>query len=331
MPAPGRVGWRLAFRGWALRGWVLRGWGYLGLMLLILAAPPVRAQDEAQDQVRDQAQAQDKAPDQAPDQAPGPARERGQNRGPDSTERLILALRLAERVELDAAAALARARALDAEIFGASGASAWQPDMARLLRAADMLGALRDRLRADLTEAERLAALDFYETAAGRWITALDLSARRALADPDLVAAAAAALATHRAGAEPGDGPPLRLVAAPGMVARSIAGAVLFRLRFRAGLRDGGALPPGPGPSMARILADAPQIRQRSTERLLARLLLAQGPLDPAEAARQRAFAETGPGRALEAALFAGLDLAQARLAYGLGRSRAGARPTPDL
>ncbi|MBK4215695.1 DUF2059 domain-containing protein [Paracoccus caeni] len=176
-------------------------------------------------------------------------------------------------------------------------------------------------------------ALDFYETALGKRIMALEVSARIAFMDE---AVEADARATYQLAATV-DAPRVaqidRLIDGADLIDPNVAGGLNAAIAFSNGFNDGGGYPMPM--TEDQILSDAwaqeAQVRQDTIDWLNSYLLMTYAPLSDAELDEFVSFAETGASQALAGLLFAGFDHAYRQTSYELGLAAAGQLGGRDL
>ena len=120
----------------------------------------------------------------------------------DPVAHLSDVLRLPEVIEVMRQEGLDYGKTLEAKLFPGQGGAAWARDVATIYDGAALTTAFDTRFRAALPAAQVPAMLAFFDTGRGRRIVSLEVSARRALLDPDVEASAHQALAAM---AEAGD------------------------------------------------------------------------------------------------------------------------------
>lgn len=214
---------------------------------------------------------------------------------------------------------------LAADMFPGRGGGRWQEE-ARRIYDTERMRAEMDREMADrLAPAEIDALLQFFGSDLGRRIIGLEVSARRALLDPEVEQAAEAAAAELEAA---GDGRFALLeafVEANDLVEMNVVGALNSNWAFYQGLDAGGAF--GGRLSEEQMLADVwdqeDQIRAETREWVFAYLGLAYKPLSDDELAAYTALSRTPEGEALNRALFAAFDAMFVRISRELGRAAA--------
>ncbi|WP_411836692.1 hypothetical protein [Paracoccus sp. ME4] len=242
----------------------------------------------------------------------------------DGQERLWRALALADLMPVLRDEAVDEAARLEGEGLIAGAGRPWG-DVVATIHDPDRMGRLfRDGVaqgtgRADPQLIDR--ALRFHESELGRRIVDLEVSARRALAEPGIDDAARAAFAEAVAAGDPRAQRIRALIQEADLVAPNVAGGLNAALAFSRGYADGGGYDMAPDPQqMGRdAWVQRAQIEADATAWLEAFLLMAYAPLTDAELAAYRDHALSPEGRALSELLFAGFDRVFVQTSYDMG------------
>ena len=247
--------------------------------------------------------------------------------GPASAERtaaLSEALRLGDLIEIMREEGREHGRDIGATLLGHEGGRDWQDTVSRIYAADRMLGLMEARIEAELgPDPEALAVMvDFFDSDRGRRVVELEISARRAMLDDEIDAAARAAWDRLR-DEDAARADLLRRFADAGdLVEANVVGGLNSTFAFYRGLLEGGG---GPDMDEADVLADVwaqePGIRSEIEEWLFGYLTLAYGPLEGEELELYTAFFETEEGQALNAALFAAFHQMFETISEDLGRA----------
>lgn len=214
---------------------------------------------------------------------------------------------------------------LAGELFAGQGGQGWSGMVDEIYRLPRLEGIVRDRLAEILTDQDLAPMLAFFDSDLGRRIVGLEISARRALLDPDVDAASRAALADLIGD----DDPRLDLIETFSevntLVENNVVGAMNSNFAFYRGLSEGGAF--GAAFSQDDMLADVwsqeQAIRDETTEWLYSYLMMAYRPLSDAELAAYIAFSETPEGAALNQAIFDAFDEMFVTVSLALGHAAA--------
>ncbi|MFP4328812.1 MAG: DUF2059 domain-containing protein [Paracoccaceae bacterium] len=208
---------------------------------------------------------------------------------------------------------------LAADMLPGGVSAGWEATVARLYDPDTMEETVRQGFRAEIGQTDLSPLLDFFDSAEGRRVVALEVSARRAMMD-DAVEQAARADYIQRAGA--GDDR-LALIAefveANDLVEANVVGALNSNFMFYRGLVEGGALELSEAEMLDDVWRQEDDTRDDTREWLYGFLLLAYGPLEDPELEDYVALSTTPEGRALNRALFVGFDRMYAEISYGLG------------
>lgn len=245
--------------------------------------------------------------------------------GPGRGTALIEALRLAEVIDVMRLEGLDHGAEIGESLLDGRGGAGWQAHVARIYRADRMLQIVADRLEATLPagEAPIGAMVAFFESALGRRVVELEISARRAMLDDAVDEAARATWAEMQADDHPRIPRLVRFVEVGDLVEENVVGGLNSTYAFYMGLLDSGAsgFPMDHGDVLADVWAQEPDIRAEIEDWVFAYLALAFGPLEDGDLDAYIAFFETEAGQALNAALFAGFHDMFDTISRELGRA----------
>jgi len=196
------------------------------------------------------------------------------------------------------------------QMFPGGGGPAWQAAVSAIYDAGDMDAVVRRRMADAMPEAAVEAGEEFFGSDRGRRIVGLEVSARRALLDPDVEAEARAAAEAMRQDNDPRADLVGRFAEANQLVDQNVAGALNANLAFYRGLDAGGAFPRGMSETemLAEVWGQEPEVRADTEDWVYSYLLLAYAPLSEDDLEAYIAFSETEAGRALNRALFGAFD-----------------------
>ena len=214
---------------------------------------------------------------------------------------------------------------LDQALLQGAGGAGWQSSVSGIYEPERIWQTFLPPLQAALQDQDTQAMTAFFSTRQGRQITALELSARRAMLED---AQEQASRATYRAMVAQND-PRLallsELIEANDLVEFNVMGAMNASYAFYTGLVDGKAF--DHNLTQEDILKDVwsqeAEIRADTTEWLFAYLVLAYAPLSDADLQAYIDFSNTEAGQALNMALFAGYDAVFSTVSKALGLSAA--------
>lgn len=245
--------------------------------------------------------------------------------------------RLSEILQLDAVLAVMRdeglryGRQLDTDMLGGRGGAAWEARVARIYDTGRMGEPLRRALAAGMSAGEITQSLGFFDTMRGQRILTLETEARIAIADPQVEATARAAYAALAGSGDARLGAVTRFVEINDLLERNVASALNADYEFYRGLIEGGGAKMDDTMILARVWGREAEIRKETEAWIFAYLLMAYRPLADADLEAYMRFSATRPGRALNAALFAGFDAMYRDISYRLGRAVARAMDAREL
>lgn len=226
------------------------------------------------------------------------------------------------------AEALAEGEEMAATMFQGRGTGRWldrvraihDPARFRRLFLAGMAEALPD------ADGDRLQeGLAFYRGPLGRRMLALESSARAAMLDGDVEAAARDAFAHAASLGDPRAAQIGRLIEAADLVETNVAGGLNASVAFSRGFQAGGGFPMSlaEGEIIRDAWAQEPQLRADTEAWIGAYLFLAYSSLPDADLDRYIAYAASGGGQALSRLMFAGFDAVFAQTSYDMGLAAA--------
>ena len=239
-------------------------------------------------------------------------------------------LRLGEIMEIMRDEGIAYGSEIDTDLLGGRGGDGWDQAVARIYDADRMVSRMRADFDARLTEDEMAPLIEYFASGAGAEVVTLEVEARRALSDDDVEEAA-------RAAVEDIDPDRLdqltRFIAVNDLIEQNVSGALNSNFAFLTGLSDGGAM--GGQLTEDQILSDvwaqAPSIRDETTEWLYGYLGLAYAPLSDDALSAYIDLAEGPDGQALNNAIFAAFDRVYTDISYDLGRAAARFMESEDI
>ncbi|GFE48327.1 hypothetical protein So717_00800 [Roseobacter cerasinus] len=233
---------------------------------------------------------------------------------------LMDALRLPQLIETLREEGLADAQELNADMLGGQGGAFWDQQIARLYDPVAIREAFFTALDGGLDDAALERALAFFDSERGQRVTEFEIAARRAMMDPDIEEAAAAAFA-----ALPADDAQVAqvvdFITTNDLLELNVALTMSTSYQFSRGLADGDLLEMSDEQILAQVWASEDALRADAETWLNGYVLLSQQPLGTDDIDAYLAFAKSPAGRALNAALFAGYEATFTSIAYGLGRA----------
>lgn len=163
--------------------------------------------------------------------------------------------------------------------------------------------------------------LDFFTSDIGQRVVEGELTAWRAITDPEVEAAAIALYEQRQADGDPRIDLLSRMIASNDFVDLNVMAALNSNYAFLLAMSDGGAYerPIAQDTILRRVWQEEPRIREEATRWLYAFQLMAYDNLTDAELEAYIAFSESGAGQAYNSALFAGFDAVYTEMSGRLG------------
>lgn len=248
----------------------------------------------------------------------------------EDVERLTDAMRLTEVIQILRDEGVTQGLELDKTLLEGTGGAFFQAQIEDLYDTAWMLGKVHDALDEGLSGTQLEQAALFFESDLGRAVVSLENSARRTFSDEAIEKMAVTAYqdadrnAVHYRLID-------EYVEINDLVDRNVQGALRADYSFFRGLADGQGATADDGEMLAQLLARAEQSERQTREWLYAFLLFAYQPLSEAQMRENIAFSRTDAGKALNEALFVGLDTMFNELSYQLGVTVAQVLQASDL
>lgn len=224
-------------------------------------------------------------------------------------------------------------RTIESDLFPDRGGDGWSATVSRIYNADAMNGAMLERFEADLGEIDPAPLLAFFESERGRRIIGVEISARRALLDPDVEEAAEVAAMELREADPARFGLLEEFVEVNDLIESNVMGAMNSNYAFYIGLMEGEAF--DDGLTERDILADVweqeAEIRADTEAWVYSYLALAYDPLSDEDIEAYIAISETEEGRALNRAMFAAFDELFVSISRRLGYGAAGFMAGQDI
>jgi hypothetical protein len=213
---------------------------------------------------------------------------------------------------------------LAAELFQGGQSPTWRAMVEEIYETGRLESIVRDRLAAELADADIAPVTDFFTSDLGRRIVTLELEARRAMLDPAVDAAARERVEDMLG---EGDHPRIALISdfveANQLVENNVVGAMNSNFAFYSGLAAGGGLEEGA--SEEEMLADVwrqeESIRDETITWVYAYLNLAYGPLSDEELQAYVDVSNTRAGQQLNQAVFDAFDEMFVTVSLALGHA----------
>ncbi|MEI4486513.1 hypothetical protein V8J36_09945 [Frigidibacter sp. MR17.14] len=239
----------------------------------------------------------------------------------DPVERLGGLLALPEIIALMQDEGAGYAEDVEGELFPGKGGGGWI-DEVRALYAPERTSPIFFRAFRDSLGARDLEPMArFFTDGVGARAVPLEVSARRAMLDPDVEDDATLKAGDMMAARDPRFRSLSAFIEAGDMVEANVIGGLNANLAFWRGLSEGGAFPEPMAEEdlLAKAAGQEEALRAESRDWLFAYLALAYAPLSERELADYTAFSASGPGRALNTAIFAGFDAVFVDVSHRMG------------
>jgi hypothetical protein len=246
-------------------------------------------------------------------------------------DELLDALGIDEMLEIMREEGLAYGEELGDDMFSGGTRPSWRallediydPEKMRVIMRRDFKQAL------DGADAEPLIA--FFNTPTGEKIVSLELSARRAMIDEDVEAAARDHYRMLAGSSDPRLEQIQRFVAAGDLLEVNVAGALNASFQFYRGLVDGGGLDMSESEILSDVWSQEDETRDDTRDWLYGFLLLAYRPLSDEQLEDYIELSNAPEGKLLNQALFAGFNEMYDEISYALGLAVAQEMMAQDL
>ncbi len=238
-------------------------------------------------------------------------------------ERLFDLLAFSEVVEIMREEGVKQAETLSEDFFPGRGGADWNATVEKIYNLGAMNAVLEATFTASLEGADTAPMVEFFESDVGTTAIQLELSARRAMLDPEIEA-----IAEENAALAAADETPRYLliqdfIEANFVIESNVVGALNSNYAFFIGLLETGAF--GNDVTEEQVIADVwgseDNIRQSTREWADSFFVLAYQPLSDEELSSYIEFSGTGPGLALNRALFAAYDDMLQQISTRLGKA----------
>jgi hypothetical protein len=247
---------------------------------------------------------------------------------PDMVRTLGDALQMDKTLTIMSREAVANAAEVAPDLFGGASPSDWTDAVAKLFAPATaraafdagMLPAMTTANQADLQQ-----ALAYFQTPMGQRMLDLELSAREALLDADVEAAAKQSWADLLADPMPASAQRAQLireiVAATDLIESNVSSAMNGNFAFFQGLAEAGgfAAEMTQDDMLAEVRGQEAQLRADTADWLYPFLAMAYAPLSDDELRGYIAFSKSPAGQALNGVLFLAFDEMGAAQSRGMG------------
>jgi len=241
------------------------------------------------------------------------------------TEDLLDLLSVPELMEIMSEEGLLYGGELAEQMFAGQDGAAWARTVAEIYDPNAMSATFSARLDAEMTADEIASVTEFFASDRGRRITELEVSARRALLDEDVEAAAIDIYEELAQDETDRFRRVTEFIEVNDLIEQNVMGALNANYAFYVGLMDGADLPGGMTESqaLAEVWSQEDMIRENTVEWAYSYLLMAYQPLSDEDLDIYIAMAGTDEGRAFNRALFAAYDDVFTDISERLGRAAA--------
>jgi len=234
---------------------------------------------------------------------------------------LFEALDLEQTVEIMHEEGLRYGAQIASDMMPDADMDSWNATIARIYDAERMSGLVRREVTARMDGAQIAPLTTFFASDLGGRIVALELAARRSFLQDGMEETAQDALGAAQRQNLPVLEQIEGLISDSDLIERNVMGALNSNLMFYRGLVDGGASDLGEADILADVWEQENAVREDTDTWLRGFLLIAYQPLSEGDIEAYAALYRSAPGRALNAALFAGFNQMYEELSYLLGRA----------
>lgn len=249
----------------------------------------------------------------------------------EPVEDLLSALRMDEMLEVMREEGVAYGAELAQDMLPGGDSARWQALLTQIYDTDKMRTVVRNGFDDTLKGRDLTQVTTFFDTDLGQSITALELSARRAMADDSVEEAARETYRSLQGEETPRVAQITRFIEANDLLEANVAGALNASFRFFSGLVDGGGLAMSESEILTDVWSQEEETREDTQEWLYAFLLLAYQPLEDDELEAYIDLSTSEQGRALNRALFAGFNTMYDDISYALGLAAAQMMQQQDL
>jgi len=235
-------------------------------------------------------------------------------------ERLYNVLKVDRYVEITRSEGLEDLDSLAQDFTGQPATAQLSEQMHKIYAPERMRETIRAALETGLSEDQITALLIVLDSDLGERALELEVAARVAMGNTDIEDAAKQAWFEAEEerpwlAARVGE-----MIEINDLLERNVAGALNSNFRFYQGLADGGGIELSEDDMLNQVWSQEPEIRTTSADWIGAYLHLAYEPLSEDDLETYIAFWNTTPGRALNAAIFAGFNTLYDDISYATGR-----------
>ncbi len=214
---------------------------------------------------------------------------------------------------------------IDRDMLAGRGGVLWARDIDQLYDPLVMQQALGSAFATSMSESHITRSIGFFDNPRGQNILALEISARRAMADPSVEEIARASYADLKGSDDRHFSAVDRFVVVNDLIERNVAGALSSSFQYFRGLSDGGAVAMDEAEILEFVWSQEVETRRDTESWLYGFLLMAYRPLPASDLDAYIDFSATPAGRSLNAAMFDGFDSLYNEISFALGLSLAAA------
>ena len=249
----------------------------------------------------------------------------------DSADALLDGIGLSRIVEIMREEGIAYGQEMAGNLVPGGPNASWETALRTIYDADAMAAMVRAGFAESFGDTDPAPLMAYFASPEGEKVVGLELSAREAMIDDAVEAAARDAFRELDGGDHPRLALIDRFVESNDLLESNVVGALNASYEFYAGLADGGAIEMNESEILSEVWSQEPETRADSREWLYGYLLMAYGPLSDKELEGYVDLSATPEGRAMNRALFAGFNGMYDRISYALGLAAARQMKSQDL
>ncbi|MEL6516214.1 MAG: hypothetical protein AAFV31_02800 [Pseudomonadota bacterium] len=240
-------------------------------------------------------------------------------------EALFEALGLPAIIEVMREEGVEYGRSMEDLMFPGRGGASWSAVVERIYDPSLMREKVAGEIAASLSDEDIGPLLEFFTSERGTRIISFEVSARQALTDPDIEAAANEKLELMRADGDERLDLIEQFVEVNDLIGSNLMGAMNSNYAFYQGLNDGNGLPEEltEEQMLTNIWEQEDEVRQETETWVYSYLAMAYQPLSDDDVEAYIALSESDEGRALNRALFESFDAMYSTISRALGLAAA--------
>ncbi|MBN9886572.1 DUF2059 domain-containing protein [Salipiger abyssi] len=236
---------------------------------------------------------------------------------------LLDALGLPKIVQIMREEGMDYGREMAADLLPGGVTPAWEESVSTIYDTDVMEDIVRSQFAESFGETDATPLLNFFTGETGSRIVEVELSARRAMVDDDVEAAAREAFRGLDGSSDPRLAMITEFVQENDLVEANVVGALNASYQFYLGLTNGGALEMTEREILTEVWSQEAETRADTREWLYGFLLMALGPVAQEDLETYVALSVSPEGRAMNRALFAGFNAMYDEISYALGLASA--------